>query len=94
VERLSRAAWREAPRLYSFSTGIRAAVTAQRYALERLWRAAPHERKAYHNPRLGSADSDTDFKDEMLAKAARRTPVEDFENIPVFLCSLYKSTRK
>jgi hypothetical protein len=33
MERLSRAAWREAPRLYSFSTGIRDAVTAQRYAL-------------------------------------------------------------
>jgi hypothetical protein len=33
VERLSRAAWREAPRFYSLSTGIRAAVTAQRYAL-------------------------------------------------------------
>jgi hypothetical protein len=33
VERLSRAAWREAPRFYSFSTGIRAAITAQRYAL-------------------------------------------------------------
>jgi hypothetical protein len=33
VERLSRAAWREAPRLYSFSTGIRPAGTAQRYAL-------------------------------------------------------------
>jgi hypothetical protein len=33
VERLSRAAWREAPRFYSVSTEIRAAVSAQRCAL-------------------------------------------------------------